>query len=187
MPQTTTGVATRKSSQPDAFDELPRNILRSWMSWKAVLDANYAAEELAGTVPSGSGLIMFPLFESDGWAIGELAQRAKVTHVAVLHLVQRLETARLVKRRRCSDDGRATRVWLTPRGRDLEPRMRALHERNLKTLTGVLGIKDARRLGTLLGRLIEGLTNHADPLPAPAATLSKFTRPKRQPAIPETP
>lgn len=187
MAKTTTRVATCKSSQPDALDELPRNILRSWMSWKTVLDANYAAEELDGTVPSGSGLIMFSLFENDGWAIGELAQRAKVTHVAVLHLVQRLEAARLVKRKQCPDDGRATRVWLTQRGRDLEPRMRALHERNLKTLTGVLGIKDANRLGELLGRLIEGLTAHAELMPEPAASFSKSTRTKRQPAIPKTP
>ncbi len=144
---------------------LPRHILRAWMVWKGVLAANYAAEELDGTAPTGSGLVLFALFERDGWTIGELAQRSKVTHVAVLQLIQRLEEARLVKRKQCPEDGRATRVWLTKLGRDLEPRMHALHERNLATLVRVLGIEDATKLGELLGRLIEGLTDRETPMP----------------------
>jgi DNA-binding MarR family transcriptional regulator len=149
------------------------------MGWKAALDANYAAEELDGTVPSGSGLVMFALYEREGWTIGELALRAKVTHVAVLHLIQRLEDARLVKRKQCPEDGRATRVWLTPRGRKLEPRMRALHERNLATLVSVLGKEDATRLGELLGRLIAGLGEPSEAMPPVAVTRSKSFRAKR--------
>lgn len=161
------------------LDELPRRILRSWIVWKSALDANYAAEELDGTAPSGSGLILFALFERDGWTIGELAARSRVTHVAVLHLIQKLEAARLVKRRQCSEDGRATRVWLTQRGRDIEPRMRALHERNLSTLIRVLGTKDAVQLGKLLGRLIEGLVADSEPMPRPAARSINSARTKR--------
>ncbi len=141
------------------LDELPRRILRSSIVWKTVLSENYAAEELDGTAPMGSGMILFALFEDDGWTIGDLAHRSKVTHVAVLHLIQKLESARLVKRLPCPDDGRATRVWLTQRGRDLEPKMRALHVRNLATLTKALGKNDAALLSELLGRLIESLTN----------------------------
>lgn len=153
------------------LEELPRRILRSWMAWKSALDANYAAEELDGTAPSGSGLIMFALFDRDGWTINELAARSKVTHVAVLHLIKKLEDARLVKRKQCTEDGRATRVWLTQRGRDLEPRMRALHERNLTTLVRVLGKEEATKLGALLGRLIEGLSADAHSMPqTPAVT-----------------
>ena len=150
--------------------------MRSWAVWKTALEANYAAEELDGTAPSGSGLILFSLYERDGWTIGELAQRSKVTHVAVLHLIQRLENARLVKRKQCPHDGRVTRVWLTKRGRDLEPRMRALHERNITTLTHVLGPEDATRLGGLLGRLIQGLAEHKEPMPQAAAAPDTSTR-----------
>jgi DNA-binding MarR family transcriptional regulator len=161
------------------LEELPRRILRSWMAWKSALDANYAAEELDGTAPSGSGLIMFALFDRDGWTINELAARSKVTHVAVLHLIKKLEDARLVKRKQCTEDGRATRVWLTQRGRDLEPRMRALHERNLTTLVRVLGKEDATQLGKLLGRLIQGLGEDSEPMPQAAAKSSKTTRIQR--------
>jgi DNA-binding MarR family transcriptional regulator len=153
------------NSIDEDLDELPRRILRSWVTWKSALDANYAAVELDGTAPSGSGMIMFALLDRDGWTIGELAARSKVTHVAVLHLVQKLEAARLVTRRQCTEDGRATRVWLTQRGRDIEPKMRELHNLNLATLTRVLGKEDATRLGALLGRLIEGLA--ADSVSSP--------------------
>lgn len=149
------------------------------MVWKSALDANYAAEELDGTAPSGSGLIMFALFDRDGWTINELAARSKVTHVAVLHLIKKLEDARLVKRKQCTEDGRATRVWLTQRGRDLKPKMRALHERNLATLVRVLGKEDATRLGALLGRLIEGLGEDTEPMPQATARTAKSKRMNR--------
>ena len=117
-----------------------------------------AAESLDKLVPSGAGLVLFALFECDGWTVGEMAKRAKVSHVAVLHVIQRLEDAGLVKRKPCPDDKRAKRVWLTPRGRELEPRMQALHTRNLATLVGILGSQDAIKLGELTGKLIEGLS-----------------------------
>jgi DNA-binding MarR family transcriptional regulator len=148
-----------------ALDTLPRSILRAWMTWKGALEANYAAEDLDGVAPTGSGLVIFALYEREGWTVGELAQRARVTHVAVIQLLQRLEKAGLVRRKACPQDGRVTRVWLTKRGRELEPKMRALHERNLATLTGVLGAEDATRLGELLLRLIEGLAARETPMP----------------------
>lgn len=140
------------------LDELPRRIFRASMVWKAALDANIEAEGLDGIVPSGSGLVLFALFERDGWTVGDLAKRAKVSHVAVLHVIQRIEHAGLVKRKPCPHDGRATRVWLMPKGRELEPRMHALHGRNLAMLVGILGEQDATLLGELLARLMEGLS-----------------------------
>jgi DNA-binding MarR family transcriptional regulator len=143
---------------PPHLDELSRRIFRVAMVWKEVLDGNITAEGLDGIVPSGAGLVLFALFERDGWTVGELARRAKVSHVAVLHVIQRIEDAGLVKRKSCPDDRRATRVWLTPLGRELEPRMKTLHERNLATLVGILGSQDAIKLGELLERLMAGLS-----------------------------
>jgi DNA-binding MarR family transcriptional regulator len=53
---------------------------------------------------------MYALYERDGGRIGELAQRTRVSPVAVLHLIEKLEAARLVVRRDCPDDNRAARV-----------------------------------------------------------------------------
>ena len=152
-----------KTSQPAVIpahlDELSRRIFRTAMVWRTAVDTNMAAEGLDEDVPSGSGLVLFALFERDGWTVGELAKRAKVSHVAVLHVIQRLEDAGLVKRKACPDDRRATRVWLTSLGRELEPRMRALHERNLAILVDILGSQDAIKLGELLGKLVDGLSD----------------------------
>jgi DNA-binding MarR family transcriptional regulator len=135
------------------------------MAWKVAMEENLAAEGLDGITPPGSGLVMYALYERDGWTVGELAHRGRVTHVAVIQLLRRLETSRLVKRKPCPTDRRVTRVWLTKRGRDLEPKMRALHERNLATLIEVLGTRNATRLGELLLRLIEGLAARETPMP----------------------
>jgi hypothetical protein len=54
-----------------------------------------------------------------------------------------------------------------------------LHERNLNTLTRVLGMEDATRLGELLGRLIEGLAAHSEPMPLPTAKPTNSARTKR--------
>lgn len=128
------------------------------MVWRSAIDDNMVTEGLSDAVPSGSGLVLFALFERDGWTVGELAQRAKVSHVAVLHVIHRLEAAGLVRRKQCPDDGRATRVWLTATGRELEPRMQALHALNLATLVDIFGQQDANKLGELLGKLIERLS-----------------------------
>ena len=144
---------------PAHLDQLSRRILRAAAVWRSAIDDNMAAEGLSESVPSGSGLVLFALFEHDGWTVGELATRAKVSHVAVVHVIQRLEAAGLVKRKSCPDDGRATRVWLTSLGRELEPRMKTLHERNLATLVGILGRQDAIQLGELLGKLVDRLSD----------------------------
>ncbi len=93
------------------------------MTWKGALEANYAVEELDGVAPTGTGLVIFALHEREGWTVEELAQRAqraRVTHVAVIQLLQRLEKAGLIRRKTCPKDGRVMRVWLTKRGRDLD-------------------------------------------------------------------
>jgi len=152
---------------PEDLDELPRRLARALAAWKGVLAANLAAEGIGNIVPVGSGLVLFALYERDGWTVGELARRARVSHVAVLQTLHRLEKNGLTRRETCRDDRRVTRVWLTRRGRSLEPKMRALHARNLATLTHALGARDAVRLGSLLGRLIEVLAPHPEP-PSPA-------------------
>ena len=131
--------------------------MRSWVASGDAFDANHVADELDGIAPLGSGLILFSLFERHGRTVGELPQQSKVTHVVWLHLIKRMEAARLLKREQGPLDGRATRVWPTKLGRDLEPGMQALHERNIATPNRVLG--------GLPGRLIEWAAAHPESLP----------------------
>jgi len=97
-----------------------------------------------GDVRPSFGSILVPLFDRDGLRLGELAARARLSKQAVTGLVKLCEDADLVVRERDPDDGRAFRIQLSARGRQL----RALAERELLSL-------DAELVASL------GKTNHA--------------------------
>ncbi len=158
MSQTTPSLSPQEVAD---FDLLPRRIMRAFLRWRSAMEANYSAEGLSDLIAPGAGMVLYALYEDDGRTISELAQRARVTHVAIVHLVQKLEKAALVERRPSPSDRRFSQVWLTKAGWELQPRMNLLHERNLATLETAIGGKDAANLSALLHQLIEGL----DPSP----------------------
>ncbi len=137
--------------------ELVRRLARTWEALQPLIARSLVAEGLGARVRPGMGLVLFALFEEDGRLIGDIARRGHVSHVAALQLVSRMEAEGLVKRRDCAEDGRATRVWLTPAGRGLEARMQAASRRNREVLVKLLGLDDALTLNNLLGRLLDGL------------------------------
>lgn len=65
-------------------------------------------------------LAMLALWERDGLGIGELCGLLHLDTGTVSPLVQRLEAAGLVERRRRDDDERSVRVYLSPAGKALE-------------------------------------------------------------------
>jgi DNA-binding MarR family transcriptional regulator len=67
------------------------------------------------------GAVLVPLFEQDDLRIGELAARSGLSKQAMTTLVRSVEEAGLVSRTRDSNDGRAFRISLTPRGEQLRP------------------------------------------------------------------
>lgn len=137
--------------------ELVRRLARTWEAVQPLIARSLAAEGLGEILQPGMGLVLFALFEEDGLRIGDIARRGCVSHVAVLRLVRGLEQAGIVRRADCQDDGRATRVWLTRKGRAVERPMKAAAKCNRETLTRILGYEDAVLLNELLGRLLDGL------------------------------
>ena len=65
------------------------------------------------------GSVLVPLFEEDGLRLGELATRARLSKQAITGIVKQCEQDGLVARERDPDDGRAFRLRLTARGREL--------------------------------------------------------------------
>jgi DNA-binding MarR family transcriptional regulator len=63
------------------------------------------------------GSILLPLFEEDGLRMGDLAVRARLAKQTMTTLVRLMERNGLVRRRRDPEDGRAVRIFLTPRAR----------------------------------------------------------------------
>ncbi|MBR1292682.1 MULTISPECIES: MarR family winged helix-turn-helix transcriptional regulator [Bradyrhizobium] len=66
--------------------------------------------------PAQAGLL-FILGKQDGVLMGEAGAALDMGPAGISGLVDRTEAARLIERRADREDGRAWRIWLTPKGR----------------------------------------------------------------------
>ena len=82
--------------------------------WNELLYERFVDRGYAEVRPA-YGSILLPLFEEDGLRIGELGRRARLAKQTMTTMVRLLERDGLVSRRPDADDGRAMRVYLTPR------------------------------------------------------------------------
>jgi DNA-binding MarR family transcriptional regulator len=101
------------------------------------------------------GSVLVPLFEEDGLRMSELAVRAHLAKQTMTTMVRLVERAGLVERRADPSDARATRVFLTARGRRFQP----VAERELAQLearvVARLGERRAAALRASLAQLLE--------------------------------
>jgi DNA-binding MarR family transcriptional regulator len=88
--------------------------------WNALLRAEFERRGF-GEVRASYGSVLLPLFEEDGLRMGELAGRARLTKQTMTTMVRLMERAGLVVREADPDDGRATRISLTPRAHEFAP------------------------------------------------------------------
>lgn len=75
-----------------------------------------AARPESEVTPAQAGLL-FILGRQDGVLIGEAGAALDLGPAGISGLVDRSAAARLVERRADREDGRAFRIWLTPKGR----------------------------------------------------------------------
>jgi DNA-binding MarR family transcriptional regulator len=66
-------------------------------------------------VRASYGSVLIPLLEQDGLRMGEIVRGARLSKQTMTTMVRLCERDGLVERRRDRDDGRATRVHLTPK------------------------------------------------------------------------
>lgn len=99
----------------------------------------------------------YPLrnLRAEGSRISLMADRARVTKQTMSELVADLEARGYVQRHPDPDDGRAKRVKLTERGREVIGAARAAHLELLERWTDILGADDLEVLRSLLTRLLE--------------------------------
>jgi DNA-binding MarR family transcriptional regulator len=83
-----------------------------------------AAQPESEVTPSQAGLL-FILGGQDGILMGEAGAALDLGPAGISGLVDRMAAARLVERRADREDGRAFRVWLTPKGRAALARAKA--------------------------------------------------------------
>ncbi|MHC2582299.1 DNA-binding MarR family transcriptional regulator [Bradyrhizobium diazoefficiens] len=75
-----------------------------------------AAQPESEVTPAQAGLL-FILGRQDGVLMGEAGAALDMGPAGISGLVDRTAAARLIERRADCEDGRAWRVWLTPKGR----------------------------------------------------------------------
>lgn len=69
----------------------------------------------------GQNVILELLWIRDGQTPGELASALGIATPTVVRSAERMQAAGLLTRRPHETDGRVVRLWLTPRGRGLQP------------------------------------------------------------------
>jgi MarR family transcriptional regulator, organic hydroperoxide resistance regulator len=103
--------------------------------------------------------VLCKLFHQDGITQSEIAQQLSIQGATVTEMMQRMEEAGLVTRRRDADDNRLVRVYLTDTGQEKE---RAIREQFAKLESAVFAGFDAseqQAARQLLTRMLENMND----------------------------
>jgi DNA-binding MarR family transcriptional regulator len=103
--------------------------------------------------------VLCRLFEQDGMTQSEIADKLSVQGATITGMLQRMEEAGLITRRRDPDDNRLVRVYLTDSGRNQE---RAIGEQALRVEQAVFeGLSDQERaaLRHMMKRMLHNMEN----------------------------
>ena len=125
----------------------------------ARLSARRLSGKLAGynVTPPQWGVLV-ALWEQDGLSLSELAKRSFFDGPTMTGIVDRLEKANLVERRRDSSDRRVISVYLTEEGRTLQAQLPTLSdEANQEALAG-LSDEETERFVATLRKIIANLS-----------------------------
>ncbi len=71
-------------------------------------------------------LVFLLLWAEDGQSVGNLCERLYLDSGTLTPMLKKMEEKHLVERRRCKDDERMVRIWLTEEGRKLKERAAAI-------------------------------------------------------------
>jgi DNA-binding MarR family transcriptional regulator len=137
------------------------DIGRAYYNYIGVLERLQVEMALDKYLAPGMGHILFALFEDDGCMIKDLAARVRLAPSTLSSILNKMGRKGLLERRRDPNDGRAARIKLTPLGRSLEPRCRAVLERLRQTIQAGLSEEEVKSLKVLLTRVIENLRTPA--------------------------
>ncbi len=116
-----------------------------------------AARKIGVTGPQWR--VLFIIHRRPGINQGQLADTLEVEPITTCRMVDRLETAGLIERRRDPSDRRAWQLFLTDAAAPLLERVRTVAEEMTDIVTVGLTDAEKQQLVAILGRLRENLLN----------------------------
>ena len=146
----------------EGVDELSVRVFRAFMnSLRLHRQLMMAALAELDTHP-GQAICLRFLSANDGITQRDLADALHLARPTVSRMLRAMERGGFVERRPDRDDQRLTRVFLTPAGRALEGRLRAVSAATINETIGALSERDRRELGRLLEALGESISAAID-------------------------
>jgi DNA-binding MarR family transcriptional regulator len=109
-------------------------------------------------IPRGQAGLLCVLVKQDGLTQTEIAEHLSVQGATVTHMLQRLEEAGLVDRRRDPEDNRLVRVYLTEAGLEKERSINAQFSRLQELIFNGLSEKELAILRLQLQHIAENMT-----------------------------
>jgi DNA-binding MarR family transcriptional regulator len=121
--------------------------------WGTDMDAALQERGVQGLTPAHANVI--PFVPAKGIQIGELAELAKVRKQSMAHSVELLTAAGYVVRRPDPNDGRASLIFLTDKGRALGPASRSAGQRVEADWAAAVGRDNVEHLRRTLMELLQ--------------------------------
>jgi DNA-binding MarR family transcriptional regulator len=111
----------------------------------------------------GRYLYLFGLYVKDGRKQQELADTIGVDKAAATRAISRLEENGYVRREADANDRRSMRVYLTPKGRRLQPQLEAAAKHCIDSMTSELDSSERVELRRLLEKMAAPLIRENQP------------------------
>jgi MarR family transcriptional regulator, organic hydroperoxide resistance regulator len=146
-------------SEPESADAATASV----EDWELLAQVAQAYRSLSDTFMDQIGMhraqatLLCRLFDHDGMTQSEIAEQLSVQGATVTNMLQRMEEAGLVTRRRDPEDNRLVRVYLTDTGRRQE---RAITEQFMKVEEAIfdgLGPQDRTVLRRVLKQMLRNM------------------------------
>lgn len=149
-----------------ASDAAPRGNVSLWV--RLLESHNLMLGEIRRRLADAATMPRFDLLANlereDGQTLAALSRRMLVTAGNLTGLVDRAERDAVVERRADPRDRRLSRVYLTPKGRELIKVLLPLHAEHIGELVSGLDGGERRELRRLLGKLRDSLaTRYGNP------------------------
>ena len=150
---------TNVKKTPISPNSLGFYLSRASIVFRELLKQSLAESSLKDYIKPGMVNLMFSLYEQDGVTKTELARTLSLSKMTITRLVRDIEKHGLAVSKADENDGRASRVHLTPLARKLEPEYaqlaRSLEERISENFTPADLTQFRHHLKTLLESLVE--------------------------------